>query len=405
MCVQFSLQGTHNISCPFKADMSSWEVYIGPGKQSVYVYITSSAPATFSAQLCVLNERGCTPTAQVHTVRSEGNTNEKTRLNVPLHFTTERPCVQVWQSDPVRHGTRILCPDCWLYIQKPVLLVCSSEQSAHVSAVCALASILQGELSATVHMALWALSSQRQATGVADLGPLPWFHGQWEAIRKAQGKVLIIWSPEAKKTYEKWKKERANMGKNVTKIEDHSKGNIREGVEEDSKLNGRSLAKCKKGKKDCVKLCDDEDLYTHNEPSTVIAPVFTAALACLEGVLQEGKDQGVALVYFQCLGHSRDIPKTFRGVPRYCLPQDFRGLIQELGGKTRQTKTGEFRWRCWPRLLSKVLSVWLARQLAHRLQTLLPQMQGKKMQGRLCHIVSENDVRKDTVQAQVSSGS
>lgn len=48
--------------------MSSWEVYIGPGRQSVFLYLTSSAPAKFSAQLCVLNERGCTPMGQIHSV-------------------------------------------------------------------------------------------------------------------------------------------------------------------------------------------------------------------------------------------------------------------------------------------------------------------------------------------------
>lgn len=263
----------------------------------------------------------------------------------------------------------------WLYIQKPVLLVCSSEQSAHVSAVCALASILQEELSATVHMALCAQSKGRlgAGTGVADLGPLPWLYGHWEVMRKAQGKVLIIWSPEAKQTYEKWKEERSNTGKNERKKEEDSTAKVREEVEEDLKLNGRRLGKCKQGKTDC-------DWYSQNKPSAVIAPVFTATLACLEGTLQECKDQGVAFVYFQGLGHNKDIPKAFRGVSRYCLPQDFRGLIQELGGMTRQTKTGQFRWHCWPRLLSKVMSVWLARQLAHRLQTLLPQLQGKKKQ-------------------------
>ncbi|CAK6957443.1 uncharacterized protein LOC121896155 isoform X2 [Scomber scombrus] len=433
MCVQLSLQGSHHLYCPFTADRSSWEVYIGLDKQSVSVYLTSSVPAIFSAQLCLLNERGCTPTAQVYSVGMKGNTSDITRLSVPLPYPAEKQCVQVWQSDPARLGTRILCPDythyrygmyavaclCfvvfvtflgifihrltksgaagWLYIQKPVLLVCSSEQSAHAAAVCALASVLQEELSATVHMALCAQSSQRQAgagTGVADLGPLPWLYGQWEVIRKAQGKVLIIWSPEAKQTYEKWREERSNTGKNDRKKEEDSKAKVREEVEEDSKLNGRR--KCKKGKTDCVKLCDDYDVYSQNKPSAVIAPVFTATLACLEGTLQECKDQGVAFVYFQGLGHNKDIPKAFRGVPRYCLPQDFRGLIQELGGMTRQTKTGKFRWRCWPRLLSKVMSVWLARQLAHRLQTLLPQVQGKKKQG--LSVTSTQTVMSGSVQ-------
>uniref|UniRef100_UPI0037E85499 interleukin-17 receptor C n=1 Tax=Semicossyphus pulcher TaxID=241346 RepID=UPI0037E85499 len=412
MCVQFSLQGSHNISCPFQSDKSSWGVKIGPGRQSVLLYFTSSVQAKFSAQFCVLNERGCTPTGQVHFATIEANATEA-RMNVPLDCLAEKPCVQVWQSDPALFGRRILCPDYthnrrgmyavaalifvivvallgifihrltksgaagWFCIQKPVLLVCSSEQSAHVSAVCALASMLQGELSATVNMALWAQSSQTHA-GVADLGPLPWLYGQWEAVRKAQGKMLIIWSSGAQKTYETWREERTNMGKT-----DGKKGEkMKVEVGEDLKHNGVRLGKCKEEKtsrkKGCLELCDDTDCYSQREPSTVIAPVFTAALACLEGALQGCKGQGVALVYFEGLCHSRDIPKAFRGVPRYCLPQDFRGLIQELGGMRRQTKTGQFRWHCWPRLLSKVLSIWLARRLAQRLRTLLPQTAGKK---------------------------
>ncbi|XP_059189069.1 interleukin-17 receptor C [Centropristis striata] len=426
MCVQFSLQGSHNISCPFKADKSSWEVHHGPGRQSVFLYLRSSVPAKFSAQLCVLSRRECLPIGQVHSVTMKGNT--ESRITVPLHFVAEKPCLQVWQSDPALHGRRILCPDythnrCgmyavgalvfavvvvflgifihrltksgaagWLCIQEPVLLVCSSEQTAHVSAVCALASILQGELSAKVHMALWAQSSQTQAgTGVADLGPLPWLYGQWDTVRRAQGKVLIIWSPEATKTYEKWREERKNVVKNEKQMKDYSKEEVRHEkkaveVEEDLKPNGRRMGKCKKEKagrkKENMKLFDDKEWNNQREPSTVIAPVFRAALACLEGALQECKGQGVSLVYFQGLCHSRDIPKALRGVPRFCLPQDVRGLIQELGGMRRRTKTGKFRWHCWPRLLSKVLSIWLARQLAQRLQTLLPQMHGKKMQGQ-----------------------
>nr|XP_046253351.1 uncharacterized protein LOC124063592 [Scatophagus argus] len=423
MCVQFSLQGSFNISCPFDADMSSWEVYIRTGSKTVSVYLTSTDPAKFSAQLCVLSEKGCTPTGEIHTVTMDGNISD-TRMEVPLYSLAEQPCVQMWQSSPFLRGRRILCPDythnrCgfyavavlifvvmaallgifihrltksgaagWLSIQKPVLLVCSSEQSAHVSAVCALASILQGELSATVHLVLWALSSQTK-TGVGDLGPLPWLYGQWEAVRKAQGKVLIVWSPEGRRTYEKWREDRANVHKNERKKEDYSKAEPSHKksdveIEEIFKLNGRRLGKCKKeravGKKDSIKLCDHKDWYPQREASTVIEPVFTAALACLEGALQSCKGQGVALVYFQGLCHSRDIPKAFRGVPRYCLPQNFRGLIQELGGMKRQTKTGKPSGQCWHRLLSKVLSIWLARRLAQKLQTLLPHTQGKKMQ-------------------------
>lgn len=226
--------------------------------------------------------------------------------------------------------------------------------------MCALASVLQGELSATVHIALCAQSSQRWSgagTRVADLGPLPWLYGRWEAVRHAQGRVLIVWSPAARLMYEKWRKERQMEGDRRTEVNPHG---------------GEDL-------QGCVTSCDDRDRCPENNPSTVIEPVFRAALACLEGALQECKGQGVALVYFQGLGHSSDIPKALRAVPRYCLPQGFSGLIQELGGMRRRA-AGALERRCRPRLLSKVLSVWVARQLARRLQTLLPHTQGKKTQ-------------------------
>ncbi|KAL6119161.1 il17re [Pungitius sinensis] len=400
MCVQFSLQGSNNISCPFSRDMSSWEVSYGPGRHAVILYLTSSVPATFSAQLCVLTPRGCAPEGHVHAAAVESNSSG-TAIRVPLHLLAEQPCVQVWQSDPALRGRRVLCPDYahyrrgvyavaavvfavvvsflgvlirrltksgasgWLCIQEPVLLVCSSEQSAHISAVCSLASILQGELRATVHMALWSQGSRTQAgPGVADLGPLPWLYGQWGAVRKAGGKVLIIWSPEATETYWKRSEERASVaeGEGAQPERSGTRAKVGEG-------GGRVGKHEKKVAGERVKSRGEKD-RTQREPSAVIAPVFTAALACLEAVLQEGKGQGVALVYFQGLCHRRDIPKTFKGLPRYCLPQDFRGLIQELVGTRRQAGSGGPGGRRWPRLVSKALAAWLAHRLTRRLQAL-----------------------------------
>lgn len=241
----------------------------------------------------------------------------------------------------------------------------------HLSAVCALASILQGELSATVHMALWSLRSQSQdgcQAGVADLGPLPWLYGQWEAVSKEQGKVLIVWSSEAKKTYERWKEGRENVKKTEKRHGNSSETKVKrkENMAEDAKLQG-------KRQKDFVQSCED----LQREPSSVIAPVFMASLACLEAALHKRKGQRVAFVYFQSFCHNKDIPKAFRGIPRYCLPQDFRGLLQELGAKPRAVKSGTLSCHCLPRLLSKIMSVWLARRLAQKLQTLLPPRQGK----------------------------
>lgn len=97
---KFSLEDSHYINCSFKAgeseggnlltmcslfclwhmgfifqpffrflvDMSSWEVSLGRGKQSVLLYLTSSIPATFSAQLCVLKNRTCVPAGEIHSV-------------------------------------------------------------------------------------------------------------------------------------------------------------------------------------------------------------------------------------------------------------------------------------------------------------------------------------------------
>ncbi|XP_037334144.2 interleukin-17 receptor E isoform X2 [Pungitius pungitius] len=400
MCVQFSLQGSNNISCPFSRDMSSWEVSYGPGRRAVILYLASSAPATFSAQLCVLTPRGCAPEGHVHAA-TVGSNSSGTAIRVPLHLLAEQPCVQVWQSDPALRGRRVLCPDYahhrhglyavaavvfvvvvsflgvlirrltksgasgWLCIQEPVLLVCSSEQSAHISAVCSLASILQGELRATVHTALWSQGSRTQAgPGVADLGPLPWLYGQWGAVRKARGKVLIIWSPEATETYRRRSEERASVaeGEGAQPERGGTRATVGEGGGRVGKHEKRAAGERAKsrGEKD----------RSQWEPSAVIAPVFTAALACLEAALQEGKGQGVALVYFQGLCHRRDIPKTFKGLPRYCLPQDFRGLIQELVGTSRRAGSGEPGGRRWPRLVSKALAAWLAQRLTRRLQAL-----------------------------------
>ncbi|XP_007562406.1 uncharacterized protein LOC103145078 [Poecilia formosa] len=412
ICVQFFIQDSHSISCLFNNDKPTWEAHITPVRQSMLVHITFTLSATFSAQLCLLTEAGCVPRGQIHSETLATN-NQSVGINVPIQDITERSCVQVWQSYPALSGRRILCPDythnrrgvyavgvlllvvicmllgCFIHratksgmagcltIQRPVLLVCSSDQSAHVSAVCALASILHEELDASVHTALWAQSSQMQAqngASVADLGPLPWLYGQWEAVRKAQGKMLIVWSPEAKRTYQRWRVNRVDMNNSWRTDK------IRAPVHDHLKVTGSRVEKVNDEK--CIEseranCFEDED--SQKEPSTVIKPVFVAALASLEAALLEGKGKDVAIVYFQGLCHSRDIPHAFKGVPRFCLPQEFSGLIQELAEVREGTKSGEVRWHCWPRLLSKVLSVWLARQLTQRLQTVLPQTRAQRV--------------------------
>uniref|UniRef100_A0A3P9NYB2 SEFIR domain-containing protein n=1 Tax=Poecilia reticulata TaxID=8081 RepID=A0A3P9NYB2_POERE len=415
ICVQLILMFSLSLLLTLP-DKPSWETHITPVRQSMLVHITFTLSARFSAQLCLLTEAGCVPRGQIHSETLVKNTAWMNFWFCVLYFhypVFHLFFLQVWQSYPALSGRRILCPDythnrrgvyaagvlllviicmllgCfihratksgmagWLTIQRPVLLVCSSDQSAHVSAVCALASILHEELDAPVHTALWTQSSQTQAqngASVADLGPLPWLYGQWEAVRKAQGKMLIMWSPEAKRTYQRWRVNRVDMDNSWRTDK------IRAPVHDHLKVTGSRVEKDINEK--CIEseranCFEDED--SQKEPSTVIKPVFVAALASLEAALLEGKGKDVAIVYFQGLCHSRDIPHAFKGVPRFCLPQEFSGLIQELAEVREGTKSAEVRWRCWPRLLSKVLSVWLARQLTQRLQTVLPQTRAQRV--------------------------
>lgn len=111
------------------------------------------------------------------------------------------------------------------------------------------------------------------------------------------------------------------------------------------------------------------------ECTPAVAPAFMAALACLEAALRQGRGQGLALVYFQGLCQGRDVPRALRRIPRYCLPQDFCGLVQELEGSRQAARSEQPArrrcWRCWPRLLSKALSARLAQRLAQRLDKLL----------------------------------
>ncbi|XP_051910528.1 interleukin-17 receptor E-like isoform X2 [Hippocampus zosterae] len=368
ICVKFSLGGSHNVSCPFRAETPSWRVSLRAGPS---IDVESSAAATFRAQACVPSAGGCAARGPVRAVAVEAASAG--RIHVPLGWAGEGACVQVWQSSPALKGRRILCPHrtrgrrgaraaaaffllaalafsavllrslvtkratARLSIGKPVLLVCSSWR--HVSAARALASLLGGDLNATVHLALGG------AGGVADLGPLPWLYGRWEAVREARGKVLIVWSPEANRTYGKWRRRWRG---------DEAHGPSPRQPEKDG--------------------ADERpaDVY---RPSAVIPTVFEAALTCLEGAQRRRQGREVALVYFRGLGRSGDIPRSFRNLPRYGLPRDLARLVRELGGPRATEKTP--RWRCLRRLLSTGASVWLERRLAHRLRTPLPPVQKK----------------------------
>ncbi|CAL9702588.1 unnamed protein product [Knipowitschia caucasica] len=380
MCVKRSLRGNHNITCHFKSGMSSWMFDIDLRNRSIFININSTAPAKFSVQLCKLNQNTC---ASMGPIISLNTKLSIATIQLPVLSLEEKPCVQVWQSEPALYGRRIICPDymrrryglyavavlvcvmsvttmgiCfhlltnkgtagWLYIQRPILLVCTSEDAIHISTVCSLASILQGELDATVHLALWG----QRGTRVVDVGPQPWLYGQWDTVIKAQGIILIMWSLNAKMTYKQWWSERdcikSSHQKDFTSLMHH-------------KIEDSILTEKYETKKTGKHAAPTEAV---SETCTVITPVFKAALTCLMGALQENKVQRVAFLSLHGSNGSHDIPKAFRGIPRYCLPHQFSGLLQELGVKTRRENS---KFHCLTQLLSKVLSFWLAKQMSER---------------------------------------
>ncbi|KAG7472246.1 hypothetical protein MATL_G00106850 [Megalops atlanticus] len=393
ICVQFALYGSYIVQCPFQSVVSEWQAVVLPAVQHLRVFLSSGTPATFSAQLCVLEGETCVVRGDVYSVKMENGTT-KAELSVPFTPLLAGMCVQVWRSAPYLHGRRLVCSEHshrrfglivmaatiitvfmlmlayvtyhrikrglsdWQLSQKPVLVVCSSEQTPQVSAVCALASVLQGELCAEVRMALWA----KNTGGVAKLGPLPWIYGQCEAVRGAGGRVLIAWSPEAREAYQTWKKEREEEEGSEGEKPPRESGGVDNKHGEDrlrwETPNGRG-----------GKNSSQPGMHGQKEPSSVTAPILRAALACLQGELQGGREgHGFALVYFDGLSHSQDIPQDLRRVPQYCLPQDFGGLVQELRGGAGEAGRGR-GCPCWAGLLSKILAL----RLAQKLRTWLPQ--------------------------------
>ncbi|XP_053360017.1 interleukin-17 receptor E isoform X2 [Clarias gariepinus] len=377
MCLKFVLNESHHVFCPFSSGvLSEWDVTVTPGAQRLYVRLSSSIPGSFAAQLCVEKDGACVVKENVHTVQLEEG-GRGVELTVPLPFFTVGLCVQVWRSEPALRGRRIICPDYthrrWGLIvaallavlvaittvgiliynlikrqtsvwrsaeRKPVLLVCSSDEKSHISAMCALAHGLQEELRMDVRLAQWTHCSTQSS--LAQLGPAPWLYGQCQQVHSVGGMVLIAWSAKAQHSFLRWRER-----ENAEKVK-------------------------KNKKKDKVQM--DQHSQAKSQ-SSITAPVFNAALISLWAGLRSGRHgQGFGLVCFRGLSGTRYIPKELRGIRRYCLPRDLSNLIHELdvngprnGVETRSS------WCCWPRLFSKGLSFWLSQRLAQRLDAWLPQ--------------------------------
>ncbi|XP_076859227.1 interleukin-17 receptor E isoform X2 [Brachyhypopomus gauderio] len=375
MCVKFSLNESRRVFCPYSSGLiPKWEVTVVLGPQGLRVQLSSSVQAVFAAQLCVRENEACVAIGNVHSVLMKQDARHG-ELSIPLSSSSSGLCVQVWQAVPALLGRRTICPDYshrrWGLIlavslaflvtvttlgiltynmikkktsvwrrseRKPVLLVCSSDDVAHVAAVCALASGLQEELCVDVRLAHWTHCSTQAS--LARLGPVPWLYGQCQAVQQAGGVVLVAWSADALRAFLRWREGQ------VEEMEHRWSG---------------------------------KETWTERarEASSVVAPVFIAALASLwTGLHSERRGEGFGLIDFRGLGGSCYVPKDLRGVRRYCLPRDLSSLVHELDLKARGpggVKAAVSQWCCWPRLISKVLSSWLSQRLAQRLEACLPQ--------------------------------
>ncbi|XP_026887099.2 uncharacterized protein LOC113590957 isoform X2 [Electrophorus electricus] len=418
MCVKFSLNGSRRVFCPFSSGfVSKWEVTVVPRLRRLHVQLSSSVPAIFAAQLCVKEGEVCMANGNVHPVLMEEDSRQG-ELSIRLPLLSSGLCVQVWQAAPALLGRRTICPDythrrlglilaislaflvaittlailtyslikrktsVWRCAErKPVLLVCSSDDVAHVAAVCALASGLQEELCVDVRLAQWAHSSTQAS--LAHLGPAPWLYGQCQVVQQAGGMVLVAWSADAQRAFVQWREGQ------VDEREHRCSGNL--GREKMSKKE-EWKEKPREGWVERVR-----------GASSVMAPVFNAALSSLwAGLHSERRGKGFGLVDFQGLGASCYVPKDLRGIRRYCLPRDLCSLIHELDlkecgpGGVKGTIGG---WCCWPRLFSKALSSWLSQRLAQRLEECLSQadvrarLTSKRMLNLSLRADSENNVK------------
>lgn len=388
MCLKFFLNDSHQVFCPFSSgDLSEWDVTVVPGSRCLYVQLSSSIPASFAAQLCVEERGECVMKENVHTIQMEEGARDVV-LTVPLPFFTSGLCVQVWRFEPALRGRRIICPDYthrrWGLIvaaslallvaittvgiltynlikrqtsvwrsaeRKPILLVCSSDDTSHVSAVCALAYGLQEELRMDVRLAQWAQCGTQ--TSLAQLGPAPWLYGQCQQVHSVGGMVLIAWSPKAQQTFLKWRESEGGG-----KVDKEQKDKVL--LEEWSDKQGKRWAESE---------------------SSITAPVFNASLISMwAGLQSERHGRGFGLVCFRGLSGTRCIPKELRSIRRYCLPRDLSNLIHELDVNVhgpRSKVQNMSSWCCWPRLFSKGLSFWLSQRLAQRLNAWLPQTAAK----------------------------
>ncbi|XP_031422665.1 interleukin-17 receptor E isoform X2 [Clupea harengus] len=429
MCIQLSLNNSHYVHCPFKfGHVYQWEVtHLAVVAGHLRVSITSNIPACFAGQLCAHVAEECVAIGDEGNVCMEGGSS-LVQLVLSLPFRSLGMCVQVWRLQPVLHGRRIFCLDYpqmhrrWGLIvgatlaflltlvvlgnvachqfskrfsgcgsNRPVLLVSSSDDASHISAVLALASGLQAELHCSVRLALWDHCASQDS--IAHLGPVPWLHAQCHTVLQTGGMVLIAWSSSASGTW-KWKGEggkksafnleyvqlartenNQNLDTNDSKqkewtctlkgekdIESH--GAAQKDIE--SPIATQKAEWQEKALQGCREQCE--------EKTSVTAPVLVATLSCVQAALQSGLQiDNFIVLHFQKKGlkseseSNGDLPAVLHTLPTYYLPQNLPKLVLKLRMGSIKTSS------CWLWLTEPWWAHHVSWRLAQRLQDCLHQ--------------------------------
>ncbi|XP_062396838.1 interleukin-17 receptor E [Sardina pilchardus] len=358
MCVQFSLNNSHYVHCPFKfGHVYDWKVtnlavFAGQMRAS----ITSTIPASFAGQLCAHFVEECVTIGDEHYISTVGG-NNPAELVLPFPSPPVGSCVQVWRYEPLLRGRRTFCLDdpqihkrwgliigatlaflltlvvsgnCAWYLflkrlsdsvsSRPVLLISSSDEASHVSAVLALASGLEAELRCSVRLALWDHCASQDS--VAHLGPVPWLHTQWQAVLQNGGVILIAWSASVSDAY-RFTGERGDTN-------DGREKNRHENLDYEH-VQFPSLD-CDENHETCLQRYREKC----EEKTSVTAQVLVATLSCLQAAQQSGlQSENVILLRFQRKGCSNsesngDFPAVLHTLPTYYLPQNIPKLVLEL---------------------------------------------------------------------------
>lgn len=243
------------------------------------------------------------------------------------------------------------------------MLVSSSDEAAHVSAILALASGLEAELRCSVRLALWDHCTSQDS--IAHLGPVPWLHTQCQAVLQTGGVILIAWSSgvslENSELYEKYDYE-------------EDRDNILKGEKDTEMHEVTQKAECQKR---TLQGCEEQC----GEKTSVTVPVLIATLSCLQAALQsENQRDNFILLYFQRKGYgdgksNGNLPAVLHTLTRFYLPQNLPKLVLELCvssmGSKAQTENKKISWWLW--LGGPWWAHHVSRRLARRLQNCLHQ--------------------------------